>query len=118
MRMDAEDAQRGVESKTPRTIEGPLYVVGAPVEQGFSRLDDGTDKDGHPLIMHDTVFAADGKPVRGAKAEVWHCNTKGVDSHFNPTREQHPCNLRRTIITNHPGRYKFNRNLTKGYGCS
>src|SRR3546814_14319444 len=71
MRMDAEDAQRGVESKTPRTIEGPLYVVGAPVEQGFSRLDDGTDKDGHPLIMHDTVFAADGKPVPGDKVEVW-----------------------------------------------
>src|SRR3546814_3008222 len=47
MRMDAEDAQRGVESKTPRTIEGPLYVVGAPVEQGFSRLDDGTRSEEH-----------------------------------------------------------------------
>src|SRR3546814_1339698 len=73
MRMDAEDAQRGVESKTPRTIEGPLYVVGAPVEQGFSRLDDGTDKDGPPLIMHDTVFAADGKQIGRASRMVGVC---------------------------------------------
>ena len=33
MRMDAEDEQLGVSGGTPRTIEGPLYVVGAPVEQ-------------------------------------------------------------------------------------
>src|SRR5690625_5945649 len=30
MRMDAEDEALGVKSGTPRTIEGPLYVVGAP----------------------------------------------------------------------------------------
>src|SRR3546814_1636950 len=109
MRMDAEDAQRGVESKTPLTIEGPLYVVGAPVEQGFSRLDDGTDKDVHPLIMNDTVFAADGKPVSGAKVEVWHCNTIGFYSHFDTTGEQQPFNMRSNIIHDNQGRYKFQR---------
>ncbi|RYF45207.1 MAG: catechol 1,2-dioxygenase, partial [Comamonadaceae bacterium] len=46
MRMDAEDARLGVENKTPRTIEGPLYVAGAPVETGFAQLDDGSDKAG------------------------------------------------------------------------
>lgn len=117
MRMDAEDAQAGHENKTPRTIEGPLYVSGAPVAQGFARLDDGTDTDGHPLIMHGTVYGVDGKPVPGAKVEVWHCNTKGFYSHFDPTGEQQPFNMRRTIIADAQGRYKFQSILPKGYGC-
>lgn len=117
MRMDAEDAELGVENKTPRTIEGPLYVSGAPVEHGFARLDDGSDTDGHLLIMHGTVFGADGKPVPGAQVEVWHCNTKGFYSHFDPTGEQQPFNMRRTIIADAQGRYKFQSIIPKGYGC-
>ncbi len=117
MRMDAEDAQLGVQNKTPRTIEGPLYVAGAPVEKGFARLDDGTDTAGHPLLMQGTVLGADGKPLAGAKVEVWHCNTKGFYSHFDPTGEQQPFNMRRTIITDDQGRYKFQSVLPKGYGC-
>ena len=117
MRMDAADAAAGEENKTPRTIEGPLYVSGAPVVQGFARLDDGTDTDGHPLIMHGTVYGADGKPVPSAKVEVWHCNTKGFYSHFDPTGEQQPFNMRRTIIADAQGRYKFQSILPKGYGC-
>lgn len=39
LRMDAEDKQRGVRTGTPRTIEGPLYVAGAPLskERGAGR---------------------------------------------------------------------------------
>ncbi len=99
MRMDAEDAALGVENGTPRTIEGPLYVAGAPVAQGFARLDDGSDQQGHTLIMHGTVFGADGQPLPGASVEVWHANTKGFYSHFDPTGEQKPFNMRRTIVT-------------------
>ena len=32
IRMDAEDEQSGLAGGTPRTIEGPLYVAGAPGE--------------------------------------------------------------------------------------
>ncbi len=117
MRMDAEDARLGVKNGTPRTIEGPLYVSGAPVEQGFARLDDGSDANGHPLVMHGTVYGADGKPAPGAKVEVWHCNTKGFYSHFDPTGEQKPFNMRRTIIADAQGRYKFQSVVPKGYGC-
>ncbi|MET4576668.1 catechol 1,2-dioxygenase [Ottowia thiooxydans] len=117
MRMDAEDAALGVTDGTPRTIEGPLYVAGAPVEQGFARLDDGSDKQGHTLIMHGTVYAADGKPVSGATVEVWHANTKGFYSHFDPTGEQQPFNMRRTIVTDADGRYKFQSIVPMGYGC-
>lgn len=117
MRMDAEDEQLGIEGGTPRTIEGPLYVVGAPVEQGYARLDDGSDKDGHTLIMHGTVYGADGQPMPNAKVEVWHCNTKGFYSHFDPTGEQQPFNMRRTIIADENGQYKFRSIVPAGYGC-
>lgn len=117
MRMDAEDAAHGVAPGTPRTIEGPLYVAGAPVEQGYARLDDGTDKAGHTLVMHGTVFGADGAPLPGANVEVWHANSKGFYSHFDPTGEQQPFNLRRTIVTDARGRYKFRSIVPVGYGC-
>ncbi|MDO4232004.1 MAG: catechol 1,2-dioxygenase [Lautropia sp.] len=116
MRMDAQDAALGVQHCTPRTIEGPLYVEGAPVAQGFARLDDGSD-DGHTLIMHGLVRDAKGNPLPGAKVEVWHANTKGFYSHFDPTGEQKPFNMRRTIITDENGRYKFRSIVPKGYGC-
>lgn len=117
MRMDAADAAMGIETGTPRTIEGPLYVAGAPEVQGFARLDDGSDKAGETLIMHGTVYDAAGKPLPGAKVEVWHANTKGFYSHFDPTGEQQPFNMRRTIITDAQGRYKFQSIVPKGYGC-
>ena len=107
MRMDAKDKELGVENGTPRTIEGPLYVAGAPEAKGFARLDDGSDKAGHTLIMHGTVYSADGKPMPNAKVEVWHANTKGFYSHYDPTGEQKAFNMRRTIITDEQGRYKF-----------
>lgn len=117
MRMDVEDEQLGLTGGTPRTIEGPLYVVGAPVEQGYARLDDGSDTAGHPLIMHGTVYGDDGKAIPGAQVEVWHCNTKGFYSHFDPTGEQKPFNMRRTIIADEQGRYKFRSIVPHGYGC-
>ena len=115
-RLDAIDASLGIENPTPRTIEGPLYVAGAPESTGFARLDDGTDTNGHTLIMHGTVHDADGKPLPGAKVEVWHCDTRGFYSHFDPTGKQAPFNMRRTIITDQDGRYKLQSILPSGYG--
>src|SRR3546814_14367793 len=90
MRLDAIDAELGVENKTPRTIEGPLYVAGAPVEQGFARLDDGSDTDGHPLVMHGTVYDADGKPAPCAQVGVGHCDNRGRSTHFDTTANHDP----------------------------
>lgn len=115
-RLDAIDAALGIDNPTPRTIEGPLYVAGAPVEQGFARLDDGRDTDGQTLIMHGVVHDADGKPLPGAQVEVWHCDTRGFYSHFDPTGLQADFNMRRTIIADQDGRYKFRSILPSGYG--
>jgi len=101
---------------SPCTIEGPLYVAGAPVCNGFARLDDGTDENGHLLIMHGTVIGANGKPLPGAIVEVWHCDTQGFYSHFDTTGKQADFNMRRTIIADDKGCYKFQSILPSGYG--
>ncbi len=52
IRMDAEDKEADINGGTPRTIEGPLYVAGAPVRDGVSRIDIDPDAGcrpaGHP----------------------------------------------------------------------
>lgn len=114
-RLDAIDEALGIENPTPRTIEGPLYVAGAPESTGFARLDDGT-AEGQTLIMHGVVHDAQGRPLPGAKVEVWHCDTRGFYSHFDPTGQQAPFNMRRTIYADENGRYRFRSILPSGYG--
>jgi catechol 1,2-dioxygenase len=112
IRMDAEEARQGLVGGTPRTIEGPLYVAGAPVADGFARLDQDPQP-GETLFMQGQVRGADGKPVADATVEVWHANHLGGYSFFDPT--QTPYNLRRTIRTDAHGRYRFRSKLPVGY---
>ncbi|MGE7994063.1 catechol 1,2-dioxygenase [Pseudomonas sp. NPDC089554] len=114
--LDAQDAAAGLNGGTPRTIEGPLYVAGAPLVEGGSeaRLDDGQDA-GVPLFMHGYVRGADGQPLAGALVDVWHANTQGTYSYFDPS--QSDFNLRRRILTDATGRYRFRSIVPSGYGC-
>jgi catechol 1,2-dioxygenase len=112
LRMDAADAAAGKAGGTPRTIEGPLYVAGAPLSKGFARLDDGTDA-GEVLIMHGRVVDEAGRPVAGAVVDVWHANTHGAYSTFDPT--QPAFNNRRRIETGADGGYKFQSVVPAGY---
>ncbi|HEX8784962.1 MAG TPA: catechol 1,2-dioxygenase, partial [Telluria sp.] len=116
LRADEAEQKAGIEGGTPRTIEGPLYVAGAPESVGFARLDDGTESgQAETLFMQGTVFDQDGKPVPGAKVEVWHANLMGNYSFFD--RSQSDFNLRRTIVTDEHGRYQFRSIIPVGYGC-
>jgi catechol 1,2-dioxygenase len=116
IRADEAERKAGLEGGTPRTIEGPLYVAGAPESVGFARLDDGTESDrGEVLFMQGTVFDQQGKPLPGAKVEVWHANLLGNYSFFD--RTQSHFNLRRTIVTDEQGRYQFRSIIPVGYGC-
>lgn len=114
MLMDAEDEEAGRTGGTPRTIEGPLYVAGAPLSKGEARLDDGQDA-GTPLFMQGRVFDTDGKPLAGAIVDVWHANTGGTYSYFDPAQSEF--NLRRRIETDAEGRYRFRSIVPSGYGC-
>jgi catechol 1,2-dioxygenase len=114
MRRDAADAAAGLDGGTPRTIEGPLYVAGAPVAYGFARLDDGAEE-GDILIMHGQVRDMNGQAIDGATVEVWHANTRGAYSWFD--KSQSDFNLRRTIVTGADGRYAFRTIMPSGYAC-
>lgn len=112
VRMDIADQEAGLAGGTPRTIEGPLYVKGAPRTKAFARLDDGSDK-GETLIMHGRVLDNEGRPVAGAIVDVWHANTLGNYSHFD--KSQSDFNFRRQIETDDDGCYKFRSIVPSGY---
>ncbi|CAD1796222.1 catechol 1,2-dioxygenase [Xanthomonas arboricola pv. juglandis] len=117
LRLDEEDRLAGVTGGTPRTIEGPLYVAGAPVSEGNARIDKDPDPDTEPLHILGTVSGPDGKPVAGALVEIWHANSKGFYSHFDPTGAQTAFNLRGAIRTGVDGRYDVLTKMPVGYGC-
>ena len=112
--MDANDAAAGRTGGTPRTIEGPLYVEGAPLVEGDANLSDDPD-DTDTLYMTGRVTGPDGEAVSGAILHVWHANSKGFYSHFDPTGEQTPFNNRRRIRLGDDGRYTFHSKMPNGY---
>jgi catechol 1,2-dioxygenase len=114
LRMDAAERKAGVAGGTPRTIEGPLYVAGAPLSKGEARLDDGSEE-GEVLFMNGQVRDVNGRPVAGAIVDVWHANPLGGYSFFDPSQPKY--NLRRRIETDAEGRYRFRTVLPAGYAC-
>jgi len=112
IREDEADRKTGRAVGTPRAIEGPLYIPGAPLSKGEVRLDEGSF-DGEVLIMEGRVLDTNGQPVADAIVDVWHANEKGRYSHFDPN--QPPYSLRRRIETDAQGRYRFRSFLPPGY---
>ena len=116
LRADEADAKAGITGGTPRTIEGPLYVAGAPESVGFARMDDGSESDTvDTLFIEGTVTDAEGNIIEGAKVEVWHANSLGNYSFFD--KSQSDFNLRRTIFTDQDGKYVAQTTMPVGYGC-
>ena len=116
LRADEADAKAGVTGGTPRTIEGPLYVAGAPESVGFARMDDGSESDtSDTLFIEGQVKDTDGNIIEGAKVEIWHANGLGNYSFFD--KSQSDFNLRRTILTDTNGQYVAKTTMPVGYGC-
>lgn len=113
---DEVDAKAGITGGTPRTIEGPLYVAGAPESVGFARMDDGSEEDKVPtLFIEGTVTDTEGNIIEGAKVEVWHANSLGNYSFFD--KSQSDFNLRRSILSDANGQYVAQTTMPVGYGC-
>ncbi|WP_085700342.1 catechol 1,2-dioxygenase [Pseudomonas sp. B26(2017)] len=113
---DAKDAQIGLTGGTPRTIEGPLYVAGAPLYEGECRMDDGREEGVATLmLLEGQVFDPQGQPLAGATVDLWHANTRGTYSFFDQSQSEY--NLRRRIITDAEGRYRARSIVPSGYGC-
>ena len=113
---DVKDEQVGLTGGTPRTIEGPLYVAGAPVVEGEARMEDGSEEGvATVMFLEGQVFDAQGQPVAGATVDLWHANTKGTYSFFDQSQSEY--NLRRRIMTDAQGRYRARSIVPSGYGC-
>ncbi len=115
IRLDTADELAGLDGGTPRTIEGPLYVAGAPKSEGFARMDDGTDEGAETMILTGQVTDENGQPVANAVVDVWHANTKGAYSYFDQSQSEY--HLRRRIVTDEDGRYTARSIVPSGYGC-
>ena len=116
LRADEADAKAGLSGGTPRTIEGPLYVSGAPETVGFARMDDGSESDTlDTLFIEGVVKDTEGNVIEGAKVEIWHANGLGTYSFFD--KRQSEFNLRRTIIADGNGHYLAQTTMPVGYGC-
>lgn len=114
LRLDEAEKRAGIKGGTMRTIEGPLYVAGAPLSVGEARMDDGTDP-GETMIISGVVADERGNPVAGAIVDLWHANSKGGYSFIDG--EQAAYNLRRRIQTGPDGRYSARTIVPNGYGC-
>jgi len=112
--MDQRDVEAGRTGGTPRTIEGPLYVENAPLVENDPNLTDDPD-DTDTLYMTGSIAGPDGEPVKNAILHVWHANSKGFYSHFDPTGEQTPFNNRRRIKLGDDGHYSFRSKMPRGY---
>lgn len=112
--MDEKERRAGLAGGTPRTIEGPLYVAGAPLSQYEARLDQDPEP-GEVLFIEGQVRDTAGQPIAGAVVDVWHANMKGGYSFFDPSQSAY--NLRRRIETDAEGRYRLRTILPAGYGC-
>lgn len=112
IRLDEADSAAGRAAGTPRAIEGPLYIPGAPTFDYQMRLDDGS-YNGEVLVMEGRVLDTDGQPVPHAYVDVWHANEHGRYSHFDPSQKDY--NLRARIRTDARGAYRFRSFLPPGY---
>ena len=112
IRSDEADARAGRAGGTPRAIEGPLFVAGAPLSQAEVRLDEG-EPQGEVFVMEGRVLDLDGQPLPHALIDVWHANVQGGYSHFFPGMK--PYELRRRIEADDQGRYRFRSYLPPGY---
>ncbi|MBO0369497.1 catechol 1,2-dioxygenase [Pseudomonas putida] len=113
---DAKDAAVGLAGGTPRTIEGPLYVAGAPIAAGQVRMDDGSEEGvATVMFLEGQVLDPAGQPVPGATVDLWHANTRGTYSFFDQSQSEY--NLRRRIVTDAEGYYRARSIVPSGYGC-
>ena len=114
IRLDEADERAGRHAGTPRAIEGPLYIAGAPLAKYEVRVDEEADAQrGETMVMEGRVLDIHGKPVAGAIVDVWHANELGRYSHFDPDQAEYA--LRRRIETDAEGRYRFRSFLPPGY---
>jgi catechol 1,2-dioxygenase len=76
LRLDDIEEEAGLKGGAPRTIEGPLWVAGAPLSKGKAAVDDGSEE-GEALVMEGVVRDISGRPVSAAIVDMWRAGPLG-----------------------------------------
>lgn len=103
MLVDAINNRRP-EGATENTVLGPFFVEGAPVRNAGDRI--SLDGKGEDCLYTGMVLDLDGKPVAGARIDVWSDNAEGFYDVQQPDL-QPKWNNRGTFVTGPDGRYSF-----------
>lgn len=99
-------ASRGKsEAATESSLLGPFFREGAPEMAAGASIARGIE--GEPLVVHGRVTSTDGKPLSGARIDVWQASSSGqYDLQFDNFKGAE-MNLRARFRTDTEGRYKF-----------
>jgi len=89
---------------TPNSLLGPFYVAGAPSYENGADI--GLDGKGKPALITGRVLDVQGRPIAGAKLDVWQTNDDGFYDVQQPdVQPKH--NLRGVFTTDAEGSYWF-----------
>jgi hydroxyquinol 1,2-dioxygenase len=99
-------ASRGnSEKSTESSLLGPFFREGAPEMKAGDSIARGIE--GEPLLLHGRVTSIDGKPIGGARIEVWQASSDGrYDLQFDNFKGAE-MNLRARFRTDANGRYEI-----------
>ena len=98
--------------KTAAALLGPFWRANAPACELGDTLA-RSDTPGLPLFARGVVRDMQGRPVAGAKVDVWHASPVGLYECQDP--EQAEMNLRGLFTTDEEGRYFFRSVRPAGY---
>jgi hydroxyquinol 1,2-dioxygenase len=95
----------GAPGTTEPTVFGPFHVDGAPERPYGASIVDGEDAGGEPLTVHGQVRDQDGRPVPGARLDVWQTASNGLYDVQDPNQPE--MNLRGVFTADDLGAYEF-----------
>lgn len=99
-------------ASTESTVLGPFHVSSSP-HRGLGD-DIALDGKGTPCLVSGRVTGADGRPLAGARLDVWQTNEDGFYDVQQPD-VQPPGNLRGVFTTDEDGRYWFRSVVPRYY---
>lgn len=97
---------------TTANLLGPFWREGAPILKSGDSLLRGP-MPGDPILVMAWVRDTNGRPVAGARVDVWHASAEGFYENQDP--EQADLNLRGTFETNAEGKIWFQSIKPRGY---
>lgn len=109
-----QDLVEVLAKSTPSQQLGPFYPIARPLDQDsdLTRLkgSGGTAK-GEVVDIFGTVFNHDGRPIPGAKLDLWQANAAGRYIHDGDMRQELPLDPHfqgsAVLLTDSEGRYRF-----------